>query len=103
MPPYLWISTEQGHSDKDTKEEARRTTKVTKDEALRSEKEEDHNPIEPPTEIPHQEEHASSVGKWATSPGTAQRRGRRRASTSSTTTIMTGRSTSHWPPYQGTA
>src|SRR5260370_34577991 len=100
MPQYPWISIEIGCRDKGTEEEATRPTKNTKDTSLHSENQEVHNPIGP-TEIPHQEGHASNVDKWVTTPEIAQRRRSRKGSTS-LTTMMTNRSPSSLLPYHET-
>src|SRR5258707_14558768 len=97
-PLYQWTSVEPGPHNKDTEEEAIKPTKGIRDVSPHLEKEEDRNLIDPLTEIPHQEEHASSVGKWGTLPETAPGGRRRKASTSSTITNTTNRSTSHRPP-----
>src|SRR5258708_39946786 len=101
-PPYQWTSIETERHDKDIGEEAIKPTKDIKDVSPHSEKEEDHKPTNPPTEIPHQEEHASSADKWDTLPEIAQGGRRRKASISSTTMITTSRSIFHQPPYRET-
>src|SRR5258708_31559185 len=102
MPPYQWTSIGPGQHDKDIKEEAIKPTRGIRDVSPHSEKEEGHNPTDPPIEIPHQGEHALNVGKWATLPETVQGRKRRKASTLSTTMITTSRSTFHPPPCHET-
>src|SRR5216684_8798257 len=101
MLPYRWTSIKPERRDKDTKEKGIRVIKAIKDVSLHLEKEEDHKSTNPPTDAPDQEEHASNVGKWATSLETAQRRGNKRALTSSTITTR-NRSASHLPLCQGT-
>src|SRR5260370_5188397 len=102
MPPDQWASKEPGRDDKDIGEGGIKPTKDTKDASPHSEKEEDHNPTDPPTEIPRQEEHVSNADKWDISPEIAQRGRRRKASISSTTMITINQSTFHQPPYQAT-
>src|SRR5713226_9281444 len=101
MPPYQWTSTEPERHDKDTKEGATRPIKATKDASPHLEKEEAHNPTDPPTETLHPEGHVSNVDRWAISPETAQGGRSRKRSTSSTTTTM-NRSTSHLLPCHET-
>src|SRR5258708_594120 len=96
MPLYLWTSIEPEQHDKDIEGGATKATKATKDTkdvSPRLESEEGHNPIDPPTETPHHEEHASNVDRWATLPGIVQRRERRKALTSLITMNTTSRST----------
>src|SRR5258708_26232441 len=87
MAPYQWTSIETGCRDKGIEEEAIKPTKDNRDASLHLENQEVHNPIDLPTEIPHQEGHASNVDKWATMPEIAQERRSKRGSTSSTTMI----------------
>src|SRR5258707_2431719 len=101
MPLYRWTLIEPERHDKDTEGEAIKPTRGIKDASPHLEKEEDRNHTDLLTETPHQEEHASSVGRWGTMPEIAQGSRRRRALTSSTMMTVTNQSTSHRPPYQG--
>src|SRR5258708_5884694 len=99
MPPSQWTSIGPEQHNKDTGEGAIKPTKDTRDASLHLENEEAHNPIDPPTKTLHQEERASNVDKWVTSPGTAHGGRNRRRSTSSTTTIAS-QSTFRLLPYR---
>src|SRR5258708_10320935 len=87
MPPYQWTSIETGCHDKGIEEGAIKPTKDTRDASPHLENQEVHNPIDLPTEIPHQEGHASNVDKWATTPEIAQETRSKRGSNSSTMTM----------------
>src|SRR5258708_32932031 len=102
MPLYRWTSTEPGPHDKGIKEEATKPTRGIKDESPHSGKEEDRNPIDPLTEILHQEGHASNAGKWDILLEIALGGRRRRASTSLTIVRATSPLISHRPPCQET-
>src|SRR5216684_2927558 len=103
MPRYPWTSIEPGQHDKDIEGGATRATKGTKDVSPRLENEEAHNPTDPLTETLHHEEHALNADRWVISPGTVQRRGRKKASTSSTTMSMTSQSIFRLPLLHETA
>src|SRR5258708_38353676 len=87
MPQHQWTSIETGRRDKEIEEGAIKPTKDTKDTPPHLGNQEVHNPINPPTEIPHHEGHASNVDKWATTPEIAQERRSKRGLTSLTTTM----------------
>src|SRR5713226_5018233 len=87
MPWYQWILIETGCRDRGIEGEAIKPTKDTRDASPHLGNQEVHNPIDLPTEIPHQEEHASNVDKWATTPEIAQGRRSKKGSTLSTTMI----------------
>src|SRR5258708_37023778 len=101
MHPYRWTSIELEWRDKGTEEGATRPTKDTRDALLHSGNEEAHNPSDPPTETLQQEGHVSNVGRWATSPETAQG-GRNRKKSTSSTTMTASRSISRLPPCHET-
>src|SRR5260221_13935645 len=87
MPPCQWTSIETECRDKGIEEGAIKPTKDTKDALPHLESQEVHNPIDLPTETPHQEEHASNADKWATTPEIVQERRSKKGSTSSTMTM----------------
>ena len=95
---FQWTSTELERHDRDTEEEATKPTKDTKGVSLHLVNQEVRSLIDLLTETPHQEEHASSADRWAIMLETAQRRGSRKGSTSSTMTIM-NRFKFQLPPY----
>src|SRR5713226_2548600 len=96
MPPYQWTLIEPERRDKGIEEGATKPTKDTRDVLLHLGNEEVHNLINPPTKTLRQEGHVSNVGRWATSPETAQGRRNRRESTLSTT--MTASQLTSQPP-----
>src|SRR5258708_4350597 len=97
---YQWTSTEPEQHNKDTGEEDTKGTKDTRDASQCSENQEGHKSIGHLTNTPHQEGHALNVDRWATLPGTAQRKGNRKISISLTTTTR-NQSGSHLSLYQG--
>ena len=82
MPLYPWTLIGPGQHARDTKDEDTKDIRDIEDMWLHWKKEVAHETIDPLTNHPHQEEHASNVAKWATLLETAQERGNKRISTS---------------------